>query len=121
TSAILADEVVIENLHYDPETGILSGKTAPYADIYLSDTAGRISADQNGHFQVSLPDTENIVTVTALDTLANASTEFDYALAKNTRVPEETSTTSNAAKETTNATTAKTEQGSADANPSGQT
>ncbi len=75
---VFAADSLLSNLKYDPSTHILSGKTAPYADIYLSDSAGRISADENGNFQFPIPDGTQKATVTVLDSIGNTSTEIEY-------------------------------------------
>jgi len=54
---------LVKNLTFDQSTRVLSGETAPNANVYLSFTATYFNADETGHFQITIPEGIDIAIV----------------------------------------------------------
>lgn len=87
------NQLKIEDLTFNTQTRVLSGKTNPHTNIYLNNLAEYFSADENGQFSVTVPETISETKLIFLDALTNQSLDFDYSFKKGAKKEEETTTT----------------------------
>lgn len=76
----------VTNLNFDLETKIFSGKTKPFASVYMSSPEdenfgeGRVDADKDGNFYASWATTPKEITTYAFDEAGNFSEEVTYTV-----------------------------------------
>ena len=71
-------EPLISDLVYDKENHVLTGKTVPNANVSLADIVATITADEEGHFSIPIPDDLEKTTITIMDFLNDQSTDVNY-------------------------------------------
>ncbi len=71
-------ESLISDLVYDKENHVLTGKTVPNANVSLADIVATITADEEGHFSIPIPDDLEKTTITIMDFLNDQSTDVNY-------------------------------------------
>ncbi len=78
--------LTVTNLNFDLETKIFSGKTKPFASVYMSSPEdenfgeGRVEADKDGNFYASWATTPKKITAYAFDDTGNFSEEVTYTV-----------------------------------------
>ncbi|MBC1486619.1 LPXTG cell wall anchor domain-containing protein [Listeria seeligeri] len=81
-----ASTLTVTNLNFDLETKIFSGKTKPFASVYMSSPEdenfgeGRVEADKDGNFYASWATTPKEITAYAFDDAGNFSEEVTYTV-----------------------------------------
>ncbi|MGY3765785.1 hypothetical protein ACWOAH_04420 [Vagococcus vulneris] len=100
------DKPLITDLHYDKERKVITGKTAPNANVWLDNVAGAIVANDKGEFEFPVPADPKLSTISVLDAEGDASTHVRYNFEKNTV---ETGEASEESTETTESTSSSNE------------
>lgn len=78
--------LTITDMNFDVETKIFTGKTKPFASVYMSSPEdenfgeGRVEADKDGHFYAEWATTPKQITAYAFDEAGNFSEEVTYVV-----------------------------------------
>lgn len=69
---------LVTSINFDQSTRVLSGKTAAYANIYLSNTAITAVADANGDYQLPIPSEMATGDILIVDVIDDQKTTITY-------------------------------------------
>lgn len=72
------DDKLLYDLVYDKDRNVLTGKTTPNANIFLTNLAGSIVANDKGEFEVPIPKDTKEAMIGMLDAEGDKSTEVRY-------------------------------------------
>lgn len=69
---------LVTSINFDQSTRVLSGKTAAYANVYLSNTAITAVADANGDYQLPIPSDMTSGDILIVDVIDDQKTTITY-------------------------------------------
>jgi len=72
------DDKLLYDLVYDKDRNVLTGKTTPNANIFLTNLAGSIVANDKGEFEVPIPKGTKEAMIGMLDAEGDKSTDIRY-------------------------------------------
>lgn len=73
---------LVTSINFDQSTRVLSGKTAAYANVYLSNTAITAVADANGDYQLPIPSDMTSGDILIVDVIDDQKTTITYDFAE---------------------------------------
>ncbi|MCI0130359.1 hypothetical protein [Vagococcus sp. CY53-2] len=100
---------LLYDLTYDKERNVLTGKTTPNANIFLTNLAGSIVANDKGEFEVPIPKGTKEAMVGMLDAEGDKSTDVRYDFDKGKVIATEETKESEQKKESDDKTKESTE------------
>jgi len=102
---LAADEdKLLYDLVYDKDRNVLTGKTTPNANIFLTNLAGSIVANDKGEFEIPIPKGTKEAMIGMLDAEGDKSTDVRYNFEDGKVIETETTTTEDKDKKETDET-----------------
>lgn len=101
-------KITVEDLSFDKNTRILTGKTSNTANIYLHSQINHILPNEEGIFSIYIPDGTERDTIEIYDFLVDQTLSFDYDFVNDMILPDSTAET-NGVNNTSEATSQSTE------------
>lgn len=114
------NQPLISDLSYNKDRQVITGKTAPNANVWLDNVAGAVVANDKGEFEFPVPSNTKQSVITVLDAEGDKSTDVRFNFEKNTIETSETKTDKESAGATTERAVASSKKSDESTNATSQ-